>query len=362
MHDPPPNPPSPPRTTTTIRILDGGLGTTLEQNHSISFSPSSSPLWSSHLLVSDPETLLLCQRSFADIPVDVLLTATYQVSIHGFARTKTAQHPAGIADASHIPPFLERAIQIAHEAAAAKGPHPCAVALSLGPYGACMIPSQEYSGAYDAGHDSQEDLYLWHRQRMELFACIPDIKHRITYMALETIPRLDEIVALRRAVAAVPVLSSGIPFWMSCLFPNGDDNTPDGSSPEAIVRAMLDPALAEAVPWAVGINCTKVWKLDSLLRRYEAAIRDLLQEGTIMKWPALVLYPDGTNGEVYNTTTQQWEMPHGTEQQDRVPWETQLTQVVRATEARGDWPEIIVGGCCRALPSDIKRLRDSLTK
>ncbi|TFB01327.1 hypothetical protein CCMA1212_006739 [Trichoderma ghanense] len=365
MPDPPPAPSPSPRTT-TIRILDGGLGTTLEQNHNISFSPSSSPLWSSHLLVTDPETLLVCQKSFADIPVDVLLTATYQVSIQGFARTKTAQHPTGILqDPSRIPPLLEKAIQIAHEAAAAaKGPpHPCAaVALSLGPYGACMIPSQEYSGDYDAQHDSQEDLYLWHRQRMELFARIPDVRRRITYIALETIPRLDEIVALRRALAAVPELSSGVPFWMSSLFPNEDDNTPDGSSPEAIIRAMLDPALAEAVPWAVGINCTKVWKLDSLLRRYEASVRDLLQEGTIERWPALVLYPDGTNGEVYNTTTQQWEIPQGTEQEDRIPWETQLTQAVRATEARGDWPEIIVGGCCRALPSDIKRLRDSLTK
>ncbi|KAL6866747.1 S-methylmethionine-dependent Homocysteine/selenocysteine methylase-like protein [Trichoderma novae-zelandiae] len=354
MPDPRPNPSPPPRTT--IRILDGGLGTSLEQNHGISFSPSSSPLWSSHLLVSDPPTLLLCQRSFSDIPVDVLLTATYQISVQGFADTKTALYPDGI-DASHIPLFLEKAIQIAHEA---KGP-PCAVALSLGPYGACMIPSQEYSGDYDAQHSSQEALYRWHRQRMELFARIPHIRQRITYIALETIPRLDEIIALRRALTAVPELSSGVPFWMSCLFPNEDENTPDGSSPEAIIRAMLDPALAEAVPWAVGINCTKVWKLDSLLHRYEGAVRSLLQEGVIEKWPALVLYPDGTNGEVYNTTTQQWEIPHGTEQQDIVPWETQLTRAVRATEARGNWPEIIVGGCCRALPSDIKRLRDCLT-
>ncbi|PTB64681.1 Homocysteine S-methyltransferase [Trichoderma citrinoviride] len=369
MPDPPPNPSPPPRTTTTtttIRILDGGLGTSLEHNHGISFTPSSSPLWSSHLLVSDPATLLLCQKSFAAIPVDVLLTATYQVSIQGFAATKTAEHPSGIADASHIPPFLDKAIQIAHEAAKARTPCAAAVALSLGPYGACMIPSQEYSGAYDAEHSSEEALYLWHRQRMELFArVVPPVRRRITYMALETIPRLDEIVALRRALAAVPELSSGIPFWMSCLFPHeDDDNTPDGSSPEAILGAMLDPALAEeAVPWAVGINCTKVWKLDSLLRRYEAAIRNLLHEGTVERWPALVLYPDGTNGEVYNTTTKQWELPQGAaeQQQDRVPWETQLTQAVRATEARGNWPEIIVGGCCRALPSDIKRLRDALT-
>lgn len=120
---------------------------------------------------------------------------------------------------------------------------------------------------------------------------------------------------------------------------------------------MLDPSLAKAVPWGVGINCTKVWKLDSLLRRYEAAIKNLLHEGVIADWPALVLYPDGTNGEVYNTTTKQWELPEGAEREDRIPWEKQLTEVVRATEERGKWPQIIVGGCCRASPSDIKRLR-----
>ncbi|KAM0252814.1 hypothetical protein ACHAQJ_007553 [Trichoderma viride] len=340
---------------TKIKILDGGLGTSLEQNYSVAFG-SDTPLWSSHLLISDPSTLLHCQKDFGDVPVDVILTATYQVSLHGFANTKTADYPDGI-HASQVPQFLEAAVQIADEA---KQPG-CAIALSIGPYGACMTPSQEYSGEYDAAHDSGDALFAWHRERMQVFASIEDVKQRVQYIAFETVPRLDEVISMRRALSAVSDLFPGLPFWVSCLFPNEDENAPDGSSPEDIIRAMLDPSLATAVPWGVGINCTKVWKLDSLLRRYEAAISDLLQEGVVENWPALVLYPDGTNGEVYNTTTKQWEIPKGGEREDRIPWETQLTDTVRATEARGKWSQIMVGGCCRAGPSDIQRLRGRLT-
>ncbi|EHK45896.1 hypothetical protein TRIATDRAFT_292149 [Trichoderma atroviride IMI 206040] len=333
-----------------IKILDGGLGTSLEQNHNIIFS-SDTPLWSSHLLISDPSTLLQCQKDFGDVPVDVILTATYQVSLHGFANTKTADFPNGI-DASQVPQFLETAVKIAEDA---KQPA-CAIALSVGPYGACMVPSQEYSGRYDAAHDSGDALLAWHRERLEVFGLIKDVKQRVQYIALETVPRLDEVISMRRALSAVPGLFPDLPFWISCLFPNEDESIPDGSSPEDVIRAMLDPSLAAAVPWGVGINCTKVWKLDSLLRRYEAAIKSLLQEGVITDWPALVLYPDGTNGEVYNTTTKQWELPEGAEREDGIPWEKQLTEVVRATEERGKWSQIIVGGCCMASPSDIKRL------
>lgn len=334
-----------------IKILDGGLGTSLEQNHDVTFS-SSTPLWSSHLLVSDPSSLLQCQKDFGDVPVDVLLTATYQVSLHGFANTETADFPNGI-DASQVPRFLETAVKLAEDA---KQPG-CAIALSIGPYGACMVPSQEYSGNYDAAHDSEDALLAWHRERLQVFALVKNIKQRAQYIAFETVPRLDEIISMRHALSAVPGLFPGMPFWISCLFPNEDESIPAGNSPEDVIRAMLDPSLAAAVPWGVGINCTKVWKLDSLTRRYEAAIGNLLQQGVIAEWPALVLYPDGTNGEVYNTTTKQWEFPEGAEREDGVPWEKQLTEAVRATEERGQWSQIIVGGCCRALPSQIKRLR-----
>ena len=69
-----------------ILLLDGGLGTTLEEEHGVQFS-SATPLWSSHLLLSAPETLLEVQENFARAGADIILTATYQASFQGFRMT-----------------------------------------------------------------------------------------------------------------------------------------------------------------------------------------------------------------------------------------------------------------------------------
>lgn len=337
-----------------ILILDGGLGTSLEQKYRVQFSHSS-PLWSSHLLVSDQDTLLACQRDFGSVPVDVILTATYQVSIDGFAKTKTDDHPNGIPVPS-IPPFIDGAVAIAE---AAKRPD-AAIALSIGPYGACMIPSQEYSGEYDAAHRSTAALEAWHHERMDLFArSISNLSSRVRFVALETIPRIDEIVAMRKTLSSVDQLS-GLPFWISCLFPGENDALPDGTSAEVAVATILDPALPGPMPWGVGINCTKTWKLDSVLKRYESVISGMIDDGRLKEWPALVLYPDGTNGEVYDTETQTWKLPAGAESGEREPWESQVAEVVKATRKRRQWRQIIVGGCCMASHEDIRRLRKTI--
>ncbi|KAF4960876.1 hypothetical protein FSARC_10341 [Fusarium sarcochroum] len=338
-----------------ILILDGGLGTSLESKYSITFSRST-PLWSSHLLVADQPTLQSCQSDFGAVPVDVLLTATYQVSLHGFADTRTEEFPQGISRET-VPRFLDDAISVAKRAVGDNGN----VALSIGPYGACMIPGQEYSGKYDAEHNSQADLESWHRERLGVFAEVSEIQKRVSYVALETIPRVDEIIAMRKALAATPALSH-LPYWTACLSPEKDLRLPDGSTIEAAVEAMLDPKVSANVPWGIGINCTKVEKLDQLLQIFERTVADMVQQGRISEWPALVLYPDGTNGEVYNTTTQKWEMPDGVEAQKRSSWEEQLEAIVSDTETRGKWPAILVGGCCRAGSEDIKKLRDRLVK
>lgn len=342
-----------------VLLLDGGLGTSLEQLYGVSFGHEPTPLWSSHLLVDDPHQLLLrCQKDFGRLPVDILLTATYQVSAGGFARTRTASWPDGIAR-HHIGSFLDDAVRLA---ASAKDPR-AQIALSLGPYGATTVPSAEYSGQYGPGCGTQAWLRTWHLDRLQLFAAVPDLPLRIGYIAFETVPRLDEVRALRQALAAVPSISS-IPFWISGLFPGPEDwmKLPDGGDPEEAVEAMLDPAVAAVQPWGIGVNCTAVGKLPRLLRRYESAVALMLRRGLIQAWPALVLYPDGTAGEVYNTSTQAWE-PAPKESRERdgqeppAPWEQQLVDIVQETRRRGHWRQIVAGGCCRVQPRQIGRLR-----
>lgn len=336
-----------------ILILDGGLGTSLEQKYSLKFTHDT-PLWSSDLLVSDPETLQKCQSDFGNVPVDILLTATYQVSIKGFSGTKSGTQSDGI-PLSEIPRYLETAVQVA-ERSIQPGAR---VALSIGPYGACMIPSQEYSGKYDSEHDSSESLFQWHKERLALFGAVQNLRETVGFVSLETVPRLDEVVAMRKALAEEPSLE-GVPFWISCLYPGDNGCLPDGTSAAEAVKAMLDPSLSSAAPWGIGINCTKVAKLDSILQQYEAGVAQLVDTHVISEWPALVLYPDGTNGEVYNTTTQKWEVQESQTGAQRVSWEEQLKEVVRATELRGQWKQIVVGGCCMARSEDISRLRTIL--
>ncbi|EFR05416.1 hypothetical protein MGYG_08428 [Nannizzia gypsea CBS 118893] len=187
----------------------------------------------------DPEknmagTLLQCQRDFGNVPVDIILTATYQVSIDAFAQTKTKAFPNGILS-TRIPEIVNDAVRVAEEAKC-KG---AKVALSIGPYGATMKPCQEYSGQYDNAHHSLDALHHWHRERMKLLAGITDIRPRLGYLSLETIPRIDEIKAMRKFPDATPKLAE-IPFWMACVYSDAAETLPSGASAEEAVDATVN--------------------------------------------------------------------------------------------------------------------------
>ena len=192
-----------------IYLLDGGLGTTLADNHRCVFN-NSTPLWSSHLLLTSPSTLLSAQTSFAAAGADILLTATYQASFAGFAASGVNEHDAVA--------LMRSAVRIARlafkhrEAGLEKEKGNGKVALSLGAYGATMVPSTEYSGVYDSDHVTRGQLGEWHRRRLEVFLDLPDtkmeegveVKNRcwtnVDFVAFETLPRIEEVSAVRDAM------------------------------------------------------------------------------------------------------------------------------------------------------------------
>ncbi|KAL2423338.1 hypothetical protein ABEF95_006704 [Exophiala dermatitidis] len=319
-----------------ILLLDGGLGTTLEDEHGVRFSVKT-PLWSSHLLVENPSLLRVVQRDFANAGADIILTATYQASFEGFRNTKT-QSDVGIA-ADDAQKYMLSAVSIARDAFNGR---PGLVALSLGAYGATMVPSTEYSGDY--GSMNEHDLFNFHVTRIATFTGDKQAWADIDLVAFETLPRLDEVRVARKVMQTV----TDKDYWISCVFPNEDDRLPDGTEVEDLVKTMLE---GERKPFAIGLNCTKIHKIPGLIRRFEEAAQSLS-----IKLPRLVIYPDGAGTKVYDTRLQQWVG----EDQDGKPWDQQIFEIVSDVQTRGVWDGVIVGGCCKTTPEHIQKLRKRL--
>ncbi|KAK5053814.1 hypothetical protein LTR84_001776 [Exophiala bonariae] len=318
-----------------ILILDGGLGTTLEDEHHIKLD-GRTPLWSSHTLVEGVSTLRTVQEDFARAGADVIMTATYQASFHGFANTKTTR-PGGI-EKDEAKQLMLSAVTIAREAF---GDRRGLVALSLGAYGATMVPGAEYSGLY--GSMVEAGLYEFHLDRLNVFVNSEEW-NEVDLVAFETLPRLDEVRAARRVMQDV----KGKDYWIACVFPNDDAKLPDGTDIDTLVRTMLE---GEDRPFAMGINCTKIHKISALILAFEEAAKS---QGFDL--PRLVLYPDAAGGKVYDTKLWQWI---GNDE-DEAPWGEQVTQIVSEVRKRAAWQGIIVGGCCKASPQHIKKLRSCL--
>ncbi|KAL4882430.1 Homocysteine S-methyltransferase [Aspergillus karnatakaensis] len=339
-----------------ILLLDGGLGTTLEAPpFNITFTEST-PLWSSHLLISSPATLRSAHRAFHNAGADILLTATYQTSIEGFAKTN-AGHTAEDAER-----YMRSAIPLVSSviASARQQQRPCRVALSLGPYGATMAPvAAEYTGIYPVQMDREEALRQWHARRLRVFACDNASWDGVDYVAFETLRRADEVCAVRAAMSDVVHGSQNKPWWVCGVFPAEEV---DETDVRRWVCAAVGAQHGLPRPWGLGLNCTRIDHVAKIVSIMRDEIQCLLgkEDGFVDEWtassgkPWLVLYPDGTKGEKYDPVTKTWVMSETGAAQE--PWDKTFWNVVQQ-QTEEDWEGIIIGGCCRSGPADIAALR-----
>lgn len=349
--------------TIPILLLDGGLGTTLEAPpYNVQFT-TETPLWSSHLLLTNPSTLRNVHRDFVDAGADIVLTATYQTSVEGFSRTDSRYTREDAVK------YMRSAIPLARDAFALshrQKSKPAKVALSLGPYGATMTPvSAEYTGLYPAEMDSESALREWHAERLRVWAEDTSSWDGVEYVAFETVRRADEVRAIRGAVREV---ISGSPrrkpWWIVGVFPAEEVDEVD-------VRQWVRAALGTVStgdnhnlprPWGIGLNCTRIGNVQRIVQIMEDELVALIKEGgfadewTATRWnrPWLVLYPDGTKGEQYDPATKQW-VRKADDTLTR-PWEDVFWDIVEGVKQRGTWEGVIIGGCCRTGPGDIAAL------
>lgn len=281
-------------------VLDGGLATLLEAHgHDLS-----SDLWSARLLREDPGAIEAAHREFFAAGAQVAISASYQASVAGFAET-------GV-DREEAEQLIRRSVTLARRARDEVAPQGW-VAASVGPYGAVLADGSEYRGDYAL---SVAELREFHRPRLALLAeAEPDV------LALETVPCLAEAEALLAEVADL-----GLPAWLSLTCADG--RTRAG---ESVAEAF---AMAAEVPGviAAGLNCSAPGEVAAVAAQARAA---------------------GLPGVAYPNSGQGWDA------QARC-WVGESAFEVALVREWISAGVVLVGGCCRVGPAEIRALADSV--
>lgn len=278
-------------------LVDGGLATALESAGEV----LDTSLWSAAVLATRPDSIRAVHDAFLAAGADILIAATYQASVQGFAEAGIGEPEAAL--------LMRRAVELAREACAARG-STALVAASIGPYGAMLGGGAEYAGDYGV---PDEKLERFHRGRLDVLAAAG-----ADLLAVETIPGDAE----GRVLAALLDEKPGPPAWIAFSCRDGR-RLHDGS---AIERAVARFAGVQRVG-AVGVNCSDPVVVESLVRR----IRDAAPGKDIVVYPNL--------GGRWDAEHRHWG--------DGVP----DAEFVELSTRWYDAGARLIGGCCRVAPN-----------
>lgn len=282
-------------------ILDGGLGTLLEQRgHDLA-----SELWSARMLIEQPDTIREAHREFFDAGAQVGISASYQVSYEGLAA-------AGLdrAETDRLLALSVSLVAAARDESRAQG----WVAASVGPYGAMLADGSEYRGDYGL---SVAQLREWHAPRLRtLMDAGADV------LAIETIPCLAEVEAVLGGIQG-----SGVPAWLAVTAAMGTLRSGESLAEAYAMADTVDEIIA------VGINCSDPLDVASAI----VAARSVTVK-------PIVVYPN--SGEQWDAKNRRWMGTPG--------FPSSLVREWRDAGAT------LIGGCCRVGPAEIFAIGSAL--
>jgi homocysteine S-methyltransferase len=295
-----------------IRVLDGGMATELEYLG----ARLDGPLWSAQVIEDAPEKVVAVHRAYLEAGADCILTASYQVSRMGYAEIGLGAERADAA--------LLRSVELARAAADEFPQRRIVVAASLGPYGAALHNGAEYHGNYGCG---RAELVAFHRERVEVLAGAagseaPDL------LAFETLPSLEEALAIGEALGPWPELAA----WFSFTCRDAQHLAHGELLSDCAAAVARFPQTV-----AIGVNCTQ-----------PALIPGLIAELRGASDKPIVVYPN--SGEGWDATARHWS---GT------------GAAARFGAMAADWfadGAQIVGGCCRTRPAHIRQVAESASR
>jgi homocysteine S-methyltransferase len=290
-----------------LHVLDGGMATELE-NKGLQLD---GPLWSAKVLESSPESIVAVHKEYLEAGADCILTASYQVSVEGFAEIGRGPQDAAESTARAFHKSVELADQARREYQAASL-RPIWIAGSLGPYGAMLHNGAEYHGNYDCTFD---DLAAFHSRRTAVMSTT-----HADFLAFESIPSLEEARAILAALGSFPEVGAYLSF--TCR---------DGRhvSHGETLRSCGELLDRQPQIIGVGVNCTAPEWIGSLIKEL-VPVTD----------KPIVVYPN--SGEGWDSVRRCW-LGDGQIQE--------FGEMARAwRDAGAQW----IGGCCRTGPEHVR--------
>ncbi|MCT4457596.1 homocysteine S-methyltransferase [Lactiplantibacillus paraplantarum] len=281
-------------------VSDGAMATELEKRG----VTTNSALWSATAMLDHPEAIQAVHQSYLAAGAQIMTTNTYQANVPAFEQ-------AGI-PLAQARQLIQQAVKIAHTARDVSGMTDASIAGSIGPYGAYLADGSEYTGAYQLTTTAYQEF---HRERLALMMTVG-----VDVLALETMPRLDEVQALVQLITAT---WSQQPYWVS--FSIKDPQTLCDGTPLATAAQWV---AAQPNVVAVGVNCTTLENIEPALATLKAAVNI-----------PLIVYPN--SGDQYDPVTKTWQSTNLSHQ---------FSAFVPRWLAAG---ARIIGGCCRTTPADI---------
>lgn len=226
-----------------------------------------------------------------------------------------------------------------------------------------------------------EELEAFHYDRLQTIAS-NDVWSHVDLIAFETIPRLDEAIAIRRALKRLFSSFQSKLSYASFVFPQGS-RLPWPRSPkkdevedmnELLEKVLGSDEQGRSSPLSgVGINCTKPKYLLNFVEDMTAALAHVqthrkpylfvsaifFHNSHPSDFPLLdELYPDG--GLVWDGIKRVWSTEEGSHSSS-LSWSDQVMQAGKVSQSDDlPWAGCFVGGCCKATVGDIKALRSYL--
>jgi homocysteine S-methyltransferase len=292
---------------TGLHVLDGAMATELERRG----FDLSGPLWSAHVLQSSPEAIAAVHRDYLDAGADCLLTASYQVSAEGFQKIGYDAGSATTAAANALRASVAIAEKVMREYQAGSSRR-IWIGASLGPYGAMLHDGSEYHGNYTC---SMDDLVGFHARRVAVLA-----ETNADFLAFESIPSLEEAMAILTALAPYPDL--GVYLSFTC---RDGRHVSHGESLQACAE-LLD---GHPQVIGIGVNCTAPELIGNLIR----------QLAEVTSKP-IVVYPN--SGEAWDAVHRCWQ------------GDGQIQEFGAFARKWRDAGAQWIGGCCRTGPEHVR--------